>query len=58
MQGQPVRGGFYEHELQKTSNSNVYLSMKVLEHTGNKVKVHWLSFDKSQDGWIDSNNVL
>lgn len=58
MNGRPVRGGFYEQELQKTKTPDVYLVEKVLRRRGKKVYVKWLGFDASHNSWIDSNNIL
>lgn len=58
MQGQPIKGGFYEEELQKAANPNVYLIEKILQRKQNKLKVRWLGFDKTHDSWITSDNIL
>ncbi|KAJ8909474.1 hypothetical protein NQ315_014891 [Exocentrus adspersus] len=58
MQGHLIKGGFYEEELQKTNNSDIYLVEKVLRRKGRKVYVRWLGFNKSHDSWIDDNNIL
>lgn len=58
MQGVPISGCFYEDELQKTKNSNVYLVEKVLRKRGNKVYVKWLGFDKSHNSWINFADIL
>ena len=46
-QGNLISGGFYEFELQKTSNSDVYLIEKVLKKREDKLFVKWLGFDNS-----------
>ncbi|XP_056645109.1 uncharacterized protein LOC130450631 [Diorhabda sublineata] len=38
MTGSPIRGCFYEEELQKTENPNIYLVEKVLKRERNKIK--------------------
>ena len=58
MHGKPISGGFYEEELQKTKNPDVYLVEKVLRRCGNKVYVKWLGLDSSHNSWIDSDNIL
>ncbi|KAJ8950050.1 hypothetical protein NQ314_008056 [Rhamnusium bicolor] len=58
MQGTPISGGFYEEELQKTKNADVYLVEKVLRRRGKKVYVKWLGLDSSNNSWIDSDNIL
>ncbi|XP_066596505.1 uncharacterized protein [Prorops nasuta] len=56
--GKDIYGGFYEYELLKTANPNVYLVEKVLRKKGNKVYVKWLGMDKTHNSWINKNNVL
>ncbi|KAJ8910914.1 hypothetical protein NQ315_014248 [Exocentrus adspersus] len=58
MQERPIRGGFYEEELQKTRNPDIYLVEKVLKRKGKKVYVRWLGFDRSHDCWIDITNIV
>ena len=52
-QGQLIKGGFYEHELQKTKHADVFLVEKVLRKKGDKEFVKWLGFDESHNSWID-----
>ncbi|XP_076247935.1 uncharacterized protein LOC143187592 [Calliopsis andreniformis] len=40
--GKPIAGGFYEHELQRVINPDVYLVEKVLRKEDDKVHVKWL----------------
>ncbi|XP_076246242.1 uncharacterized protein LOC143186452 [Calliopsis andreniformis] len=56
--GKPIAGGFYEHELQRVINPDVYLVEKVLRRKDDKVYVKWLGFDNSHNSWIHKNNVL
>ncbi|XP_066585458.1 uncharacterized protein [Prorops nasuta] len=56
--GEDIYGGFYEYELLKTDNPNVYLVEKVLCKKGNKVYVKWLCMDKTHNSWINKNNIL
>jgi len=58
MEGQLIKGSFYEPELQLAKYSDVYLVEKILRKKGNKVLVRWLGFDKSHDSWIDNKNKL
>lgn len=53
-----IEGAFYEEELQKVKNPDVYLVEKILRRKGNKVFVKWLGFDKSHNSWISKNDVL
>jgi len=58
MKGTSISGCFYEEELQKTKDSDIYLDEKVLRKRGNKVFVKWLGFDTSHNSWIDSKDIL
>lgn len=56
--GKPIAGGFYEHELLKTANPDVYLVEKVLRRRNDKVYVKWLGFDDTHNSWINRNEIL
>lgn len=56
--GQPISGGFYEHELKIAKYPDVHLVEKVLRKKGKKVYVKWLGFDSSHNSWINKDNVL
>lgn len=58
MEGRPIKGAFYEQELQKTKQPDVYLVEKILRKKGDKVLVKWLGFDKSHNSWIHRTNRL
>ena len=58
LQGAPISGSFYSHEVSKTKLIHDYLVEKVLKRQGSQVLVRWLGFDKSHDSWIDANNML
>lgn len=56
--GQPIMGGFYEHELKIAKYPDVHLVEKILRKRGNQVYVKWLGFDSSHNSWINKKNVL
>lgn len=56
--GKHISGGFYEYELQRVGNSNLYLVEKILRKRGDEVYVKWLGFDNSHNSWIHKDNVL
>ncbi|XP_025262346.1 uncharacterized protein LOC112637262 [Camponotus floridanus] len=47
--GEPIAGRFYEHELQRVSDPDVYLIERVLRRKGDAVLVKWLGMDKSHN---------
>lgn len=54
--GMPIKGAFYEYELQKTKLPDVYLVEKILKRRGDMSFVSWLGFDSSHNSWIPSAN--
>ena len=56
--GNPIEGGFYEHELLKAAVPDVYLVEKILRRKGDKVFVKWLGFDNVHNSWINKDAVL
>ena len=56
--GESIAGGFYEHELQRVSDPNVYLVEKVLRKQGDKAYVKWLGMDNSHNSWIKKKDIL
>lgn len=53
-----IKGCFYEHELQKTHNKDIYLVEKILKRSGDKLYVRWLGFTDKADTWIHKNDML
>lgn len=56
--GQPIAGGFYESELQKTKHPDIYLVEKILRKKGKKVYVKWLGLDKQHNSWINKSDIV
>jgi len=51
--GKPIAGEFYEYELHRVANSDVYLVEKV-----SRKRMKWLGFNNSHNSWIYKDNVL
>lgn len=58
LQNRPITGGFYEHELQKTNISDVYLVEKILKRKGSKAYVKWLGISSDQNSWIEMKDII
>lgn len=58
MQGVPIKGSFYDLELQEAKHPDVYFVEKILRRKGSKVFVKWLGFDSSHNSWIDKKNSV
>ena len=56
--GKSIIGGFYEYELLKVLDPNVYLVEKVLRQKGNEVYVKWLRMDATHNSWMNKSDVL
>lgn len=53
-----IQGQFYEFELQKTKNKDLYLVERVLKKKGNKVFVKWAGFSDQYNSWVDADEVF
>ncbi|XP_015123511.1 uncharacterized protein LOC107045691 [Diachasma alloeum] len=53
----PIEGGFYQEELTRVTNPDVYLIEKILRRCGNKAFVKWLGFDSSHNSWINKDEL-
>jgi Integrase core domain len=58
MDGQPIKGCFYQMELQKTHFPTTYLVEKVLKSKGDRLFVKWLGFPNDQNSWIHKNSIV
>lgn len=58
LNNQEIRGCFYEYELQKTVDKDVYLIEKIIQRRGNQIKVKWLGFPDSANSWINKNSLV
>jgi len=56
--GQPIAGGFYEYELQKSRHNNIFLVEKIIKTKKDKVFVKWLGFSQSHNSWINKTDLL
>ena len=54
----PLRGAFYQEELQKTNFPNGYLIERIIKRRGNQAYVKWLGFDDTHNQWVDKNSVF
>jgi len=54
----PISGSFYEPELTRVKNPDIFLVEKILKRKGNQVFVKWLGFDKNHNSWINKNDII
>lgn len=56
--GRPIKGCFYEMELQKSKHPDVYLVEKILRKKGNKIFVKWLGLPEEHNSWINKTAIV
>lgn len=54
--GEEIKGGFYEFEILRVKNPDLYLVEKVLKRKKGQVLVKWLGFKETQ--WISEKDLL
>lgn len=54
----PIKGSFYELELAKPKNPNVFLVEKILKKRGDMVLVKWLGFSSAHNSWIKNKDII
>lgn len=54
----PIKGGFYEAELQKVKHPDLYLIEKIIKEKDGMLLVKYLGFDNSHNTWINKNDIL
>ena len=59
LDGVPLKGTFYEQDLQKVtvSEDDLFRVEKVLKRKGNKLLVRWKGWSNKYDSWIDKSDV-
>lgn len=58
LDGQPIMGGFYKEELQRTKYPQQYLVEKVIRKRGKQLYVKWLGFSPTFNSWINKHDLL
>lgn len=49
---------YYEQQLRKVANENIYLINQVLKRKKNKLFVSWFGLDKKFNSWIDKSELV
>jgi hypothetical protein len=62
LEGEPIKGCFYEPELQKTNSPDTYLVEKILKkRRRNNIEqlfVKWLGFPNQFNSWINKSDIV
>ena len=57
LNGEKLQGTFYQEELQKTKQDDLYTIEKILKTNKDKIYVKWRGYDSSFNSWINKNTV-
>ena len=57
LNNEKLQGTFYEQELQKTKQDDLYTIEKILKTNKNKIYVKWRGYSSDFNSWINKNNV-
>ena len=57
LNNEKLQGTFYEQELQKTKQDDLYTIEKILKTNKDKIYVKWRGYDNSFNSWINKNTV-
>ncbi|KAJ8910337.1 hypothetical protein NQ315_004536 [Exocentrus adspersus] len=58
MSNHPIKGCFYESELQRSKHQDVSLVEKILKRKGNKLFIKWLGLPSNQNSWIKASDIV
>ena len=56
----PIKGGFYEPEVQLVKYAHVYLVETIVKHDkkNKRVLVKWLGFSDKHNSWVPESDVI
>ena len=57
LNGEEIKGSFYEKELQKTGKKEFRIE-KVIKKKGDKLYVKWKGYDNSFNSWINEKDIV
>ena len=59
LNGEIIKGIFYEKELQKTKNtSEVYVIEKIIRKNKNMYLVKWRNYSNDFSSWVNENDII
>ena len=58
LQGEKIDGMFYEQELLKTKQNDLYLIEKIIKKVGNKYLVKWKNYSDRFNSYVNQNDIV
>ena len=57
LNGEEIKGSFYEQELQKTTQE-MFRIEKVIRRKGDKSLVKWMGYSEEFNSWVDNKDLV
>ena len=58
LQGEKIDGSFYEQELLKTKQNDLYIIEKIIKKVGNKYLVKWKNYSNKFNSYVNQNDIV
>ena len=58
LQGEKIDGSFYEQELLKTKQNDLYIIEKIIKKVGNKYLVKWKNYPDKFNSYVNQNDIV
>ena len=58
LQGEKIDGMFYEQELLKTKQNDLYIIEKIIKKVGNKYLVKWENYSDKFNSYVNQNDIV
>ena len=58
LQGEKIDSMFYEQELLKTKQNDLYLIEKIIKKVGNKYLVKWKNYSDKFNSYVNQNDIV
>ena len=58
LQGDKIDGSFYEQELLKTKQNDLYIIEKIIKKVGNKYLVKWKNYSDKFNSYVNQNDIV
>ena len=58
MNGEKIDGMFYEQELLKTKQNDLYIIEKIIKKVGNKYLIKWKNDPDKFNSYVNQNDII
>ena len=57
LQGEKIDGSFYQEELLKTKQNDLYIIEKIIKKVGNKYLIKWVNYPDKFNSYVNKNDI-